>query len=95
MLTVTDLAGWRAAASCLNADPDLFFPISSTGRSLSQIRQAKAICAGCQVIKECLAFAQANEPISGIWGGTTAAERASTRRREQRARRALARASFA
>lgn len=95
MHTVTDLAGWRAAAACLNADPDLFFPISSAGRSLAQINQAKAICAGCSVRVQCLEFAQANEPINGIWGGTTAEERARAKRREQRARRAMARACLA
>jgi WhiB family transcriptional regulator, redox-sensing transcriptional regulator len=73
---------WRASGACLHADPDLFFPISSAGRALSQIAQAKAICASCPVIRECAEFAYANTPIQGIWGGTTAEERQKARRRE-------------
>ena len=38
---------WRASGACLHADPDLFFRISAAGRALSQIAQAKAICASC------------------------------------------------
>jgi WhiB family transcriptional regulator, redox-sensing transcriptional regulator len=94
MITATARAGWRAAGACLNADPDLFFPISASGRSLPQITRAKAICANCPVRRECLEFAQANDPIYGIWGGTTPEERARTRRREQRARRAALAASL-
>ena len=48
---------WRLLAACLSADPDLFFPVSSSGRSLAQVAEAKAICAGCQVRRDCLAFA--------------------------------------
>lgn len=76
MTTMTRHAvDWRAAGACLHADPDLFFPISASGRARAQIRQAKAICAGCPVRQECLEFAKENEPIQGIWGGTTQEER--------------------
>jgi WhiB family redox-sensing transcriptional regulator len=74
------VANWRAAGACLDADPDLFFPISSAGRGLSQIARAKAICARCPVRRECLEFAYANAPIYGIWGGTTPEERRQARR---------------
>lgn len=80
MTTMIESAGWRAAGACLHADPDLFFPISDTGRALAQIVRAKEICAGCLARRECLEFAQANEPIQGIWGGTTSQERAAARR---------------
>jgi WhiB family transcriptional regulator, redox-sensing transcriptional regulator len=76
------VANWRASGACLHADPDLFFPISSAGRALGQIAQAKAICARCPVIRECLEFAYANTPIQGIWGGTTPEERQQARRRD-------------
>ena len=36
---------WLAGAACLSADPDLFFPVSSSGPSVGQVAQAKAICA--------------------------------------------------
>jgi WhiB family transcriptional regulator, redox-sensing transcriptional regulator len=81
-ITTRRVTNWRASGACLHADPDLFFPISSAGRALSQIAQAKAICARCPVIRECLEFAYANAPILGIWGGTTPEERQQAWRRD-------------
>jgi WhiB family redox-sensing transcriptional regulator len=83
---------WRSAGACLDADPDLFFPISMTGRALEQIAKAKSICAHCTVRRQCLQFAQEHDPIYGIWGGTTPEDRQRARRREQRAARAAAKA---
>ena len=74
---------WRASGACRDADPDLFFPISSVGRAIGQIAQAKAICARCPVRRPCLEFANTNAPIQGIWGGTTPEERYPARRRDQ------------
>jgi WhiB family transcriptional regulator, redox-sensing transcriptional regulator len=71
---------WRTAAACQSADPDLFFPVSSTGPSLDQVAAAKAICGLCVVRSECLAFAQRTESSHGIWGGLTEQERARRRR---------------
>jgi WhiB family transcriptional regulator, redox-sensing transcriptional regulator len=85
-------ADWRSAAACLNADPDLFFPMM-TGRGLEQTEKAKAICARCPVRQQCLEFARAHDPIYGIWGGTTLDERQRIHRREQRAARAASRAA--
>ena len=73
---------WRASGACRDADPDLFFPISSVGRAIGQIAQAKAICACCPVRRQCLEFAKTNAPIQGIWGGTTPEERYPARRRD-------------
>jgi WhiB family transcriptional regulator, redox-sensing transcriptional regulator len=66
---------WRLGAACRSADPDLFFPVSSTGKSLEQVAQAKAICARCLVRRECLAFAMRTRQFHGIWGGLTEQER--------------------
>ena len=66
---------WRAPAACQSADPDLFFPISSSGPALAQVAQAKAICAGCQVRPECLAFAVRTHQVHGVWGGLSEQER--------------------
>ena len=74
---------WRSAAACLSADPELFFPISYSGRALEQVAQAKAICAACPVRRDCLAFALQTEQAHGIWGGLTEQERAARRRRLQ------------
>ena len=83
------LCDWREAGACHDADPDLFFPVSTTGPMILQVADAKKICARCPVRRECLDFARANEPIDGIWGGTTPEERQRARRRERRAARRL------
>lgn len=79
--TVTD---WRAQAACMSADPELFFPISSSGPALGQVQQAKAICGGCRVQRACLDFAMATGQVHGVWGGTTEEERQRMRRGRQR-----------
>lgn len=85
-MTATGSAlNWRAVGACLNADPDLFFPISSGGPAEQQIVRAKVICAGCAVRRECLEFALAHDQVYGIWGGTTPEDRQRERRRKRRA----------
>lgn len=42
MTTTRGRADWREAGACAHADPDLSFPISSTGRALEQIAKAKS-----------------------------------------------------
>ena len=66
---------WRALAACRIADPDLFFPVSEVGRGLDQAARAKAVCAGCRVREQCLAFALRTRQVHGIWGGLTERER--------------------
>jgi len=66
---------WRLIAACRSADPDLFFPVSSSGKSLEQVDEAKAVCARCLVRRQCLAFALLTRQAYGIWGGLTETER--------------------
>lgn len=75
---------WRSQGACLSADPDLFFPISATGSSGSQIAQAKAVCASCAVRQECMDFALDHGDVQGIWGGATDDERRRLRRSRYR-----------
>jgi WhiB family transcriptional regulator, redox-sensing transcriptional regulator len=84
-MTATESAmNWRSSAACLSADPDLFFPISSTGPAENQIARAKMVCAGCRVRRECLEFALTHDQTQGIWGGTTPEDRQRDRRRRRR-----------
>ena len=76
-------ADWRSRAACRFIDPDLFFPISDSGRGLEQTAKAKAVCAGCAVRRECLAFAVRARERHGIWGGMTEQERHSAEKRDQ------------
>ncbi len=75
MAVTTLLTEWWSLAACKSRDPDLFFPISSAGRGVEQVRRAKAVCAGCQVRQECLDFALRTRTTEGVWGGTSAEER--------------------
>src|SRR5690242_10999432 len=61
--------GWRAAGACASIDPDLFFPISMTGKAAEQIARARRVCAGCRVRRECLDLALDTGEAEGIWGG--------------------------
>ena len=74
-------------AACLDADPDLFFPVDGTGTVLDQADIAKRICLGCPVQKRCLTSAMELGFVSGIWGGTTERERSNIRRASTRQRR--------
>jgi WhiB family transcriptional regulator, redox-sensing transcriptional regulator len=84
MTAIGSAVNWRSSAACLSADPDLFFPISSTGPAERQIARAKVICAGCPVRIQCLEFAMTHDQTHGIWGGTTAEDRQRDRRRRRR-----------
>ncbi len=71
---------WMLEGDCLYSDTDLFFPIGSSMKTIKQVNQAKAICAECPVISECLEYAIRTNQDSGIWGGTTDEERKLIRR---------------
>ena len=85
MTVIANGENWRLSGACRSADPDLFFPMSSTGSAEKQIARAKLICAGCRVRQECLEFALSHDQTYGIWGGTTADDRRRDRRRRRRA----------
>lgn len=57
---------WRERALCRNLPGDLFFPDESDERTR---RQAKRVCARCDVARECLAEALRLDVREGIWGG--------------------------
>ena len=66
---------WRRHAKCLGSNPNLFFPLGSTGEPLVQARAAKRVCQACMVQKACLQFALETNQETGVWGGTTEEER--------------------
>ncbi len=82
---------WRDNAACLTEDPELFFPVGSTGPALLQAEKAKAVCGRCPVATQCLQWALDTHEEAGIWGAMTEDERRSCRRRRQRTARATAR----
>jgi WhiB family redox-sensing transcriptional regulator len=75
MAAMNEPDDWRARVACVSADPELFFPLSSSGAGQRQEAEAKGFCALCQVRPQCLAFALATSQSHGVWGGTTEDER--------------------
>ena len=75
-----DVDDWRDNSACRDTDPDLFFPIGTTGPAVDQIDSAKAVCVECDARTACLAFALATNQESGIWGGTSEEERRRLRK---------------
>lgn len=71
---------WRGAALCRDTDPELFFPIGTTGLALIQIDEAKTVCMECSAQSSCLEFALRSNQDSGVWGGTSEEERRHLRR---------------
>ena len=75
-----DADDWRLDASCRDSNPDLFFPIGTTGVALDQIDAAKEVCEACPVSRPCLEFALATNQEAGVWGATTEEERRKLRK---------------
>ena len=71
---------WRDYSACRDTDPDLFFPVGTTGPAIEQIETAKAVCRSCDVRRACLEYALVTNQDSGIWGGTSEEERRALRR---------------
>ncbi|GAB2789306.1 WhiB family transcriptional regulator [Streptomyces chlorus] len=77
----------RTRAACRNEDPELFFPIGTSGPALLQTEQAKGVCRRCPVQQQCLDWAMDTGQSLGVWGGTSETERRALKRR-LKARRA-------
>ncbi len=78
---------WRSQAACVEEDPELFFPVGSTGPAVDQAEEAKRVCARCDVREPCLEFAIGTNQDAGVWGGLTEDERRTLKRARQRRRR--------
>jgi len=78
---------WRDRALCRDTDPELFFPVGTTGMALVQIDKARRVCGGCEVRSECLDYALETNQDSGVWGGLSEEERRAIRRQRRSATR--------
>lgn len=72
---------WQARGNCVGVGPDLFFP--ERGEATEE---AKAVCAGCTVRDQCLAYALDTRQEHGVWGGLSGQERLALRRERHLAR---------
>lgn len=68
---------WMQEAHCAQVDPEMFFPAPG-----DQAWEARAVCAGCPVQTDCLAYALRTGQGDGIWGGLTPGERRGRRQRD-------------
>jgi WhiB family redox-sensing transcriptional regulator len=59
---------WMAAAACRGLDTALFFPIAG---DMAGVRAAQAVCEGCPVRAECLAYALESPERFGVLGGAS------------------------
>jgi len=66
---------WMKDALCAETDPEMFFPEKG-----GSTRDAKRICAACDVTESCLIFALDRDERFGIWGGKSERERRRLRR---------------
>lgn len=69
------------SAACVGVDPVVFFPVSTSD---SAYEDARKVCAGCPIVRECLAAAMRSETLAngkplvyrfGMFGGLTPRER--------------------
>jgi len=67
---------WQSDSLCAQTDPEAFFPEKG-----GSTRDAKRICASCEVRSQCLEYALANDERFGIWGGLSERERRKLRKR--------------
>ena len=65
---------WQEEARCNRYDPELFFAPRARAE-----RKAKAVCAKCPVVAQCLAYAIDWRVEFGIWGGLNVKERRALR----------------
>jgi len=67
---------WQSDSLCAQTDPEAFFPEKG-----GSTRDAKKICASCEVRTRCLEYALQNDERFGIWGGLSERERRKLRKR--------------
>lgn len=61
---------WQHKALCSQTDPEAFFPEKG-----GSTRDAKRVCAQCEVREICLKWAIDHDERFGIWGGMSERER--------------------
>lgn len=76
---------WMESALCTQTDPELFFPEGPAVVVGDKRKKAKAICAWCPVVSECLDYAVSLPFLSdGIWAGLDALEVRRVKRARER-----------
>ena len=76
---------WQVGAACRGMSVDVFYNGDNErgARKRQRDATAKAICANCPVISECLNWAMSVGEPNGVWGGLTTDERSELSRTER------------
>jgi WhiB family transcriptional regulator, redox-sensing transcriptional regulator len=74
-LTLPPPEAWMESALCAQVDPELFYPEKGGGT-----HAAKAVCASCPVVAECLEYALRSDDAFGVYGGLSPRQRRRLRR---------------
>ena len=64
---------WRDKALCKGRSDIFYHDVG--GKTITNIKEAKEICARCPVFKDCLEFIHKTQDHHGIWAGMTPKER--------------------
>lgn len=75
------MSDWRRRAACVGENPELFFPVGTSGPAQVQAAAAKRVCRGCPVRSDCLDYAVSAGQDHGVFGGLDEDERRRLRRR--------------
>lgn len=80
-------AEWMASAACRTVDPAVFFLEGEEdgGHPTGTYAAARAICAICPVVVECLDYAMRTNQNYGVWGGLPPRDRRILRRSRNQA----------
>jgi len=62
-------------------EPELFFPVGTSGPALVQTARATAVCRRCPVMIQCRTWALTTGQTAGVWGGLSEHERRAMRLR--------------
>ncbi|QSE87839.1 WhiB family transcriptional regulator (plasmid) [Rhodococcus pseudokoreensis] len=82
----TDQWDWQLRARCRSLGTETFFGTDSEtrGARIRRERRARAICGECPVRERCRDHALRVGESHGVWGGTSAPERARLHRKQRR-----------
>ncbi len=90
-----EMMAWIDGARCIGEDPELFFPVGSTGPAIAQTELAKQVCLDCPVVAACLEWSLQTAQDAGVWGAMGEEERREIRRARRRVAAATAAAGAA
>jgi WhiB family transcriptional regulator, redox-sensing transcriptional regulator len=81
---------WIEQGRCIGEDPELFFPVGSSGPAVAQAERAIAVCFRCSVRDDCLEWALETCQDAGVWGGLDEESRREIRRERRKTRESAA-----